>query len=153
MVRMLPLLGLVTLLAGCALFSVDSRAPQQGGEGDAGWSFLAFLRHLGIGVTWIGTISAITGIALRLLARVYAPLAGLAFVFTFIAIWGGAAAGVGSAVVLISDPWVLGGTVAAIAGGVLFWHWPDVRAAWAARAALSRKVDKLEADAARKDRQ
>ena len=128
-------------LIGLVLFACGDARPQQPGEAGTAWSFLAFLRQLGSGITWVGTICSITGWTLRILSVFYVPLRPLAFLWTAIGIWGIASAGTGTAILILSNPWALGGVVATIAGGVLFWHWPDIRHAWHERVALVKKVD------------
>jgi len=130
---------LAAMLMLCALLMTigcgDSRSPQSDGSSDDGLAG-ATLGSVGATLVWIGGISAAAGVALRVIAVFYPPLAPLAAVFGFAAIGGLAVTATGSSLQWLADnPWLMVLAVAASLGSVVWWYWPRIRRA------LDRRLD------------
>jgi hypothetical protein len=113
----------LAILTGCG----DARSPQQSGD-DLPPGVVATLGSLGATLTWAGGICAAAGIALRIVALFYPPLAGLGVLFGFLGIAGLSVTATGAAFQwLASYPWIMGLAVAASIGAVGWWYWPRIR--------------------------
>lgn len=111
------------LLIGCG----EARTP--GPEQTV--SPFATLGQLGLTLTWVGGICAAAGIALRVIALVYPPLAGLGAIFGFLAIGGASVTATGASIQWLADnPIVMVAAILASTGAVVFWYWPRLRRAW-----------------------
>jgi hypothetical protein len=118
---------IIAVLALAACGSSEVRPQPQPGPGP---EFTAALGHLGAVLTWVGGISAAAGIALRVVAFFYPPLAAVAGIFGFLAIGGASITATGvSAQWLADNPWLLLLATAASCGAVVWWYWPGIRRA------------------------
>jgi hypothetical protein len=116
------------ILSGCGEARSPDPAPTPGPLGD--------LAALGSTLVWTGGICAAGGIALRVIALFYPPLAGLAGLASFAALGGGAVTVTGAACSWLADnPLVVLLVAAACVGAVVWWYWPRIRRA------LDRRLD------------
>jgi len=120
----------IMALAGCG--SVEARSPGDTPPVGIG----STLSDIGNTLAWAGGIGAAAGVALSLVAFFVPALAPFAAIFRFAAIGGAGVTGTGAAAIWLSDNlWTLALGVAASIGGVLWWYWPGIRRAVAARLA------------------
>jgi hypothetical protein len=111
------------MLVGCG----EARPP----EPEQTVSPFATLGQLGLTLTWVGGICTAAGIALRIIALVYPPLAGLGAVFGFLAIGGASVTATGCSIQWLADnPIVMVSAIVASTGAVVYWYWPRLRRAW-----------------------
>jgi hypothetical protein len=117
----LAVVSAIVLLAGCG----EARTPAEP------VSPIATIGQLGLTLTWVGGICAAAGIALRIIALVYPPLAGLGAVFGFLAIGGASVTATGCSIQWLADnPVVMVAAIVVSTGAVVYWYWPRLHRAW-----------------------
>ena len=115
---------LALVLAGCG--GQERPLPEGSGGGSAG----ATLGSVGAWLVWSGGISTAAGLAFRVIALLYAPLAPFGALFGFLGLGGACVVGVGSSLQWLSDnPLVMVLACAACVGVVVWWYWPRLRRA------------------------
>lgn len=86
------------------------------------------LSDLGVTLTWVGGICAAAGIAVRVLALVYPPLAAFAVLAGFAGIGGAAVTVTGATCQYLADsPGIVLSAALVCAGVVVWWYWPAIR--------------------------
>jgi hypothetical protein len=114
------MLAVSMVLAGCKEARCPTPVPDP--------SPFTTLADLGSTLVWVGGISAAAGIACRVLALFYPPLAFLGGIAGFAAIGGAAVTVTGASCQWLADnPLVVLLVAAACLGAVVWWYWPRIR--------------------------